>query len=280
MTMTLADDTRMRAPRRAAPRRAERRAIHISSRLVICLVLGGTLGTLFWQPAGALALAMDLAVRAWLTFIGTSMAHEGTHGHLGRTRRANVWWGRLALLPTMIPFTNFSRTHHLHHLHTNDPERDPDHFMNAPTWQLPFRALVMPHQWFFWLRRRQRIRRGDVTELALNYAGIAAVYGALAMLVGPARVLLGVLPAVAIVALILWYPFAFKTHEGFSTGAAEARSHNYYGKAMFWLSFGLSMHREHHMTPTLAWLELYGRVQASPERGWRRLLPQRDIRAG
>ena len=86
----------------------------------------------------------------------------------------------------------------------------------------------------------------------------------LGALVGPARVISGVGPALLIVSLLLWYPFAFKTHEGYSTGPAEARSHNYYGAFMYWFSLGLSMHREHHMRPSLTWIELRRLVERSP----------------
>ena len=253
--------------------------IYLVSRLVICALLVGSLGTLFWTPPNAILYALDVLFRTWITFLGTVMAHEGVHGHLGRTKSANFWWGRIALIPTMVPFTNFCKTHHLHHLHTNDPDKDPDHFMNARhAWELPFRALAMPHQWFFWLRRRGRIKRSDGVELLLNYVLILTVFGVLLALVGPARLVSGVGPVLVGVSLLLWYPFAYKTHEGFSTGSEEARSHTYYGRTMYWFSLGLSMHREHHIKPSLAWVELRQYVQESPEKSWRRFLPQRDIR--
>ena len=257
--------------------RIPRRRVYAVSRLVICGVLVGALGPLFWHPSNMLLQVVDVLWRTWITFLGTVMAHEGTHGHLGRTRGQNFWWGRIALVPTMVPFTNFCKTHHLHHAHTNDPDDDPDHFMNARhAWELPFRALAMPHHWLFWLNARGRISKHDIIELLWNYAGIFAVFGAIAAVAGVSRVITGVAPVLVLVSLLLWYPFAFKTHEGYSTGSAESRSHSYYGRAMYWFSFGLSMHREHHMMPALSWIELGSLVQQSPERSWRRLLPQRD----
>ena len=74
------------------------------------------------------------------------MAHEGTHGLLGRTRAANLWWARLALLPSMVPYTNFRRTHLLHHRFTNLEDKDPDHFVKPRRdWELPLRAIGRPH---------------------------------------------------------------------------------------------------------------------------------------
>jgi fatty acid desaturase len=86
-------------------------------------------------------------------------------------------------------------------------------------------------------------------------------------------------PALFLVSLLLWHPFAFKTHEGFSTGADELRSHNYYGRFMYWFSFGLSAHRTHHQAPRLTWLELRRFVEADPRGGFlRRIFARRDAR--
>jgi beta-carotene hydroxylase len=252
--------------------------IYLISRLVICAIIVGSLGPLFWTPPNEFWYVVDVLFRSWVTFLGTVMGHEGSHGHLGRTKAANFWWGRIAFIPTMVPFTNFSKTHNLHHLHTNEPDRDPDHFMNARhAWELPLRAVAMPHQWFFWLRKRGRIKRRDVIELALNYVGLLAIFGIILAVVGPRRLLTGVLPVFLIVSLLLWYPFAFKTHEGFSTGSEESRSHSYYGRFLFWFSLGLSLHREHHLRPDLSWIELYPSVRPTPEKSWRRFLPRRDV---
>ena len=117
-----------------------------------------------------LQYVIDTLLRTYLMFVGTVMAHEGVHGHLGRTRAANFRWGRLALLPTMVPFTNFRKTHHLHHAYTNIPGQDPDHFMKSRNRiEIVLRAIAMPHQWFFWLWKRGRIRKQDLIELIVNY---------------------------------------------------------------------------------------------------------------
>ena len=94
-----------------------RPSIYLLSRFVICAVLVGALGPLFWHPPNDALYVLDVLFRTWVTFLGTVMAHEGTHGHLGRTKAQNFLWGRLALIPTMVPFTNFCKTHHLHHAH-------------------------------------------------------------------------------------------------------------------------------------------------------------------
>jgi beta-carotene hydroxylase len=221
-------------------------------------------------------MVLDVLLRTYLIFIGTVMAHESVHGHLGRSRSTNFWWGRIALLPSMVPFTNFRRTHQLHHAHTNDPENDPDHFMKSRNIaELAARAIAMPHHWFFWLMKRGRLQTRDAFELFLNYVGIAAVYSTVLFFVGPVRLATGMIPPLILVSLLLWYPFAVQTHEGFSLGSAESRSHNYFGKFMYWFSLGLSMHREHHLQPKLSWIELRPYVQDVPKG---RSIFARDIR--
>src|SRR6185503_8248639 len=148
----------------------KRSQIHYLSRTVICLTVLVSIGTLFIPIPNVFLMVADILLRTYLVFVGTVMAHEGVHGHLGRTRAANFWWGRIALLPSMVPFTNFRHTHQLHHAFTNLPELDPDHFMKSRNFfELVLRALAMPHHWFFWLRKRRRIRQSDRIELFLNY---------------------------------------------------------------------------------------------------------------
>jgi len=255
-----------------------RQKIFFVSRLVVCAVVLATLGSLFIPVTTFATKILDILLRTYLVFVGTVMAHEAVHGHMAQTRRGNLWWGRIALLPSMVPFTNFRRTHQLHHAFTNIPDKDPDHFMKSRNaFELSLRAIAMPHHWFFWLRKNRRLKRADLIELILNYVGIFALHGLMFMLVGPSRFLWGIVPPLILVSLLLWYPFAVQTHEGFSTGSPEARSHNYYGLFMFWFSLGLSMHRQHHLQPKLAWIELLPFVEDAPApvRTW---WPQRDIR--
>ena len=89
------------------PHRWSRERVYLLSRLVVCAVAASSLGSLFLTPQSVWSYTLDVLVRTYLVFVGTVMAHEGSHGLLGRTRRANVWWGRLALLPSMVPYANF-----------------------------------------------------------------------------------------------------------------------------------------------------------------------------
>lgn len=188
--------------------------------------------------------------------------------------------GQVALIPCLVPFTNFRKTHHLHHAHTNEPDRDPDIFMQSGNpIEIVLRAVAMPHQWYFWLKRRNLPDSKHRRDLLLNYAGIAALFGILIAVAGPARVAIGMVPVLLLISVLLWVPFALKTHEGHSVGVAETRSHDYYGYLMYWLSLGLSMHRVHHEKPQLSWIELASFVKPAPRGSRGGLIPRRDIKS-
>jgi fatty acid desaturase len=251
--------------------------IHRLSRSIVSVLVIGSIAAFAFTPETPLGWAAEIAFRSWLMFLGGVMAHEATHGHLGTTRRSNDWWGRLALFPAMVPYLCFRKTHPMHHAHTNVPEDDPDYFVKPRHWlEVPLRSTAIPHYWVLWLERRNKLTRRDVVELVLHYLAMGAIFGTLMLIVGGARFWLSMGPSLVIVSTLLWYPFGVMTHEGFSTGAEEERTHNYYGHFAFWLSLGLSMHREHHLKPRLAWIELLPYVQPAPGRGLR--LFQRDVR--
>jgi fatty acid desaturase len=252
--------------------------IYRLSRVISILLVAVSLGSLFWVPEGWLQLSLDILFRTHLMFICTVMAHEASHGLLGKSKRANWWWGRFVLVPVTVPYVNFRKTHRMHHSNTNDPENDPDYFAKPNHWwEMPFRAVVVPHHWVYWLAKRNQLKRADVIELIWTYVGLACVYGSLLFLVGGERLASGIIPSLVLVSILLWYPFAVKTHEGFSRGAEETQSHNYYGKFMFWFTLGLSVHREHHMHQQLSWIELKQFVQPYPGPYWKRIFFPRHI---
>lgn len=265
------------------PARGEaRRSIYRLSRAITVALTVVGVGTLYLQPATPAQWILDVLVRSWLMFLCTVMAHEATHGHLGRTRRANMWWGRLSLILPTVPYVNFRKTHMKHHVHTNDPDDDPDFFVvpRHTILEVPVRAVLHPHHWIWWLGMRGMISRRDAVEWALNYAFLFALYGGIGYFAGWTRLALGMGVPLLLVSLVLWYWFAVKTHEGLSLGASELRSHNYYGRLTFWMTLGLSLHRVHHEQPKLAWIETLPFVEEDPRGFWSRHLGiRRDIRS-
>lgn len=252
--------------------------VHRLNHAIILFLLATSLASYFFSPVGLFENFVDIFGRAYLMFLCTVMAHEGTHGHLGMTRPENDWWGRIALIPPMVPYVTFRKTHRMHHAKTNIPGEDPDLFIKPNRWyEVPLRSVAIPHYWVYWLAKRGWLTGAVRIELALTYVTLTAIYGTIAFFVGVERVLAGAGPSLLVVCLLLWYPFALRTHEGFSQGTSEARSHNYYGRIAFWFSLGLGMHRAHHQQPGLAWIQLLPLVERGPV-SWRPFLRDRRDR--
>jgi fatty acid desaturase len=249
----------------------------VLNRIITCAAVSMAYATYFWQPLGWIGYVADIVSRGYLHFVAGSMGHEAAHGHLGRSRLSNTWWGRFAFLPTTASFATFRKTHIQHHRATNIPGEDPDEFMNTTRkWQIPIRALLLPSHWVWWLWKHDRFSRPDRNEYILTFSVQFAVYAGIAYIVGIPRVVLGLIASGVMHSFVLWYFFAVKTHEGYSTGAPETRSHNYYGLPLYWITCGLSMHRLHHMQPGLAWVQMADRVM--PGTLSQRFRFQRDVR--
>lgn len=260
-------------------RRFDKAEIYRLSRWTTVVIFLLATVTYFWTPQTPIEWVGDILFRTYLMFLGTVMAHECTHGLMGKTKRANFWWGRIALIPCTVPYVNFRKTHMMHHAHTNDPDLDPDYWVKPNHWwEVPFRALSVPHHWIVWLTRHGKIHRRDVVEWVLHYGFIFAFYIAIGMVAGVERTAWGLFVPLVLVSHLLWYPFAYYTHEGHSTGASEFRSHNYYGLVMYWLTLGLSMHRVHHEHPRLSWIEMLPYVERNPNGFWSGWRDGRDIR--
>jgi fatty acid desaturase len=249
--------------------------IHVLNRSIILLLFSVSMGSYLFLDAGI----VDVLLRTYVMFLCTVMAHEGSHGHLGPTRRSNDWWGRIALFTPMVPYVSFRKTHRMHHARTNVPGEDPDIFIKPRHWfEVPFRSVAIPHYWLFWLKKRGWLTREDQRDLLLTYVALFGIYTPFAFSIGVERFVLGAFPSLFLVSLLLWYPFAVKTHEGFSLGSPEERSHNYYGYFAYWFSLGLSMHRVHHLRPSLSWIEILPHVERK-QGGLSSLIPfRRDVR--
>lgn len=90
-------------------------------------------------------------VPLWLGFILATFnvmlcylpSHEAQHDIIGRKgtkwRWLNELVGHVSTIPLALPYRVAKLTHIQHHLHANDPERDPDHSSLAPG---PWQAIV------------------------------------------------------------------------------------------------------------------------------------------
>jgi fatty acid desaturase len=281
MTQAITNAPTLQTKHRPARRTWPRHLVYAINRSIIVALVVVGIGSLLWQPQGWLQWGVDFLGRAYVMFLATVLAHEASHGNLGRTRAINAWWGRLVMLTMTVPFLNFNKTHRIHHAYTNVEDDDPDYFLKSRYHGIEFigRALFLPHQWLWWLHRRNKLTRRDLVEIGLNYIVVFMVYGAVLYAVGPARLAWGMLPPLVAFSCFLWYYFGVRMHEGFHEGPQIERSHNYFGRVAFWFSLGLSMHRTHHMNPTLSWVELLPYCKRYEGPWYRRIFFPRQMQA-
>ena len=123
----------MRRERRiAAPYRGQ-----FAWRLVLEFVrdFGAWVAVIALGVAGIIPLWLGCLVNGWFAYLSYMTLHEATHGnisgHSGR-RWADDVIGSLSSLPLWFSYRSHRVSHMKHHAHTNDPTRDPDHFIGGP----------------------------------------------------------------------------------------------------------------------------------------------------
>jgi beta-carotene hydroxylase len=92
----------------------------------------------FWPLArvGILPLWLGCVLTSVFVAGGYVVAHEAIHSNLGRPGTPRRFWneltGQIAVVPLILPYSMLREMHLLHHLHTNDPDKDPDATHAAP----------------------------------------------------------------------------------------------------------------------------------------------------
>ena len=80
-----------------------------------------------------------------------NLVHLASHQMLSKNRTINHIIGWISALPVLVfSFVDFKITHTQHHLHTTNPDLDPDHkiTVSGPVWLLPFRIIIYKDGFF------------------------------------------------------------------------------------------------------------------------------------
>lgn len=188
-------------------------------------------------------------------------SHEAQHNIIGargsKLRWLNELVGHLSTIPMTVPFRVLRHTHLEHHAHTNDPQLDPDHSVNAPNgWLFVCNTL---------LRRQpgakansaytdtlQRIGKGhmilDAVIYQLVYLGVLVTMAWTGHAIEAA--LLWWLPRHVGLTYIEYY-LSWAPHH---PGKAQGRYHDtraFRSRLGNALSFGMQYHIVHHLYPRI-----------------------------
>ena len=231
-----------------------------------------------WPTLGLLVVALaiwlaGLAVAGWQGFalatLGAYVAftpmHEAAHRVIARAKWINEVAGRIATVPLAGPFLAVRFVHLEHHKHTNDPERDPDHWSGrGPTWLLPLRWLTQDlHYYVVYLRARRPLAETlEVTATLLAIVAIAIVATALGH---GSTVLFGWLLPARLAVGFLAFAFDYLPHRPHRVTAKQDRfsaTSAFEGRAKYVATLGQSLHRVHHLYPGVPFYR-YARAYAA-----------------
>jgi ring-1,2-phenylacetyl-CoA epoxidase subunit PaaE len=206
------------------------------------------------------ARPLTIALNAIAVFVMFTVLHDASHYSVSSRRWVNGVFGRAAMLfvSPLISFPAFGFIHIEHHRHTNDDDKDPDHFAShGKWWQLPIRFVAMDAPYLgFYVRNLRRRPRAEVAETgALMTLSIAVI--AITLVTGSFWLLAVVylIPErVAMFALAWW--FDWLPHHGLEETQSENRyraTRNRVGMEWLFTPLMLSQnyHLVHHLHPSV-----------------------------
>lgn len=213
---------------------------------------------------GALPLWAGSVLITVAAFAAFTPMHDAAHRSVGRSRLLNEGVGRIASLVLFAPFAAFRWVHLEHHKHTNDAERDPDHYSGlGPWWMLPVRWLTQDlHYYVCYAAARRRRPWAEQVDVALSFAALyGLVVAAIATGYGVEVVALWLVPSRLAIALLA-FSFDYLPHRPHDVTSRQDR---YRATSLFtdrWLIplfLYQSYHLIHHLYPGVPFYR-YGRV--------------------
>ena len=108
--------------------------------------VGGWIAVIVLALKGIVPYWAACLVNGWLAYALYMPLHEATHGNVsgrhGKLRWVDDLVGWLSSVPLMLSYRGHQSSHMKHHAYTNDPGRDPDHFIGGPLSELPRKYLI------------------------------------------------------------------------------------------------------------------------------------------
>lgn len=102
----------------------------------IVLTLGALaayMGAIYFVTTGNLAVGWGVGINTLMAYILFTSMHEAAHSNISGTGSNAKWLdeavGWASSWTLFAPFYLFKIIHFKHHAHTNDPEKDPDHWL-------------------------------------------------------------------------------------------------------------------------------------------------------
>jgi fatty acid desaturase len=175
---------------------------------------------------GQLPFVIGTLLLIAVVFASLTPTHECAHGSLSRARVVNEVVGRISVFWLLGVFSAYRYIHLMHHKHTNDSTRDPDHWSGRGSrwWVLMLRWLTIDLQYYYFYF--SRIRERPAWELVEVAVVAVTIYGGLTILfvTGYAAVAVWlVLVPVRLGSALNSYVFGYLPHKPFQITVHENR---------------------------------------------------------
>lgn len=246
------------------------------------VLLQMALAFLLRDASGWLILPCAYLVGAFASHSLFVLIHDASHDAIGRTTRANRWWGILCNVgqgfPSAMPFRTF---HLLHHSHLNEYDYDGDlafhweaKLVGDATWRKALWLSLFP---LVEVIRPLRVKKPLFNRWMLLNIGVVLATDLLVFALcgvnGLAYVLLSTVFGLGL------HPVGARWIQEHYTFREGQETYSYYGP-LNKLAFNIGYHNEHHDLPRVPWRFLPRVRAAAPDlyeplyahRSWTRLL--------
>jgi len=211
---------------------------------------------------GSIHYAAASLICGYLSFASFTVLHDAGHGGIVRMGSPlkpieDILGWAYSLPLCLIPYRFFQKIHDRHHAFTNDPERDPDHFILGSKWyQVLPNIFLIPFQYHYMsvtsLRHIKIFRDTYISSIAY----FALVFGTLIILASSGyatEVLCFVIAPLAMSVFLLVMFFDYIPHHPHKCLDRYQNTRIFSGKVWNVIMLGQNYHLIHHMYPRLPW---------------------------
>ena len=231
-------------------------------------VIVGYIGLITATYMGAMSLPVGMLVATLLVYLGFTVAHEAGHGNIAHEvtwmKPLERFMGWSLTIPFLIlPFGLFAKIHDYHHAFTNEPDRDPDHWVSGNTWlKASFRAPTLALSYLYLTATRFKddpvITQTHKSSLAYYAVTLSIIVGLIWSGYGLELLMVGIIP-VFLASYVLGMLFDWIPHKPTRQQSRYQNTRSYLFPGLKYLTLGQNYHHIHHLYPRVSWYN-YERV--------------------
>jgi ferredoxin-NADP reductase/fatty acid desaturase len=225
----------------------------------------GLIGSIYTE---SISLLSGMLISTLLLYLGFTVVHEAGHGNIAHDviwmkpiERTMGWFFSIPFL--IVPFGLFAKIHDYHHAFTNDPDRDPDHWVIGDTWvDASLRALTLPLNYIVLMMTRFRkdpvISSTHISTLIYFTTTFSIVIGLVMAGYGTELLMLSIIPSF-LASFVLGMLFDWIPHTPTRQQGRYQNTRSYLFPGLKFITLGQNYHHIHHLYPRVSWYH-YQRV--------------------